>query len=63
LTAVSAAFAVTHLHVPSLGPLFALAVGLGLSYELTGSLLVPITMHALFNATNVAVLLYVRAHS
>ena len=63
LTTVSAAFAVIHLHAPSLGPLFALALGLGLSYELTGSLLAPITMHALFNATNVAMLLYVRAHS
>jgi membrane protease YdiL (CAAX protease family) len=63
LTAVSAVFALIHLHVPSLGPLFALAVGLGLAYELTGSLLVPITMHALFNAINVAMLLYVRAHS
>jgi membrane protease YdiL (CAAX protease family) len=63
LTTASAAFAVIHLHLPSLGPLFALAVGLGLSYELTGSLLAPITMHALFNATNVAVLLYVRTHS
>jgi len=63
LAAVSAAFAAIHLHVPSLGPLFALAVGLGLSYEFTGSLLAPITMHALFNATNVGMLLYVRAHS
>ena len=63
LTTVSAAFAGIHLHLPSLGPLFALAIGLGLSYELTGSPLASITMHALFNATNVAVLLYVRAHS
>lgn len=63
LTTVSAVFAIIHLHLPSLGPLFALALGLGLSYELTGSLLAPITMHALFNATNVAVLLYVRTHS
>jgi membrane protease YdiL (CAAX protease family) len=63
LTLVSAAFAAIHLHVPSLGPLFTLAVGLGLSYEFTGSLLAPITMHALFNATNVGMLLYVRAHS
>src|SRR6266404_63379 len=53
LALVSAAFAAIHLHVPSLGPLFALAIGLGLSYEFTGSLLAPITMHALFNATNV----------
>ena len=63
LLMVSAVFAAFHQHVPSFGPLFALAVGLDLAYELTGSLLAPITMHALFNATNVAVLLYVRAHS
>jgi membrane protease YdiL (CAAX protease family) len=63
LAIVSAAFALVHLHPPSLGPLFALALGLGVAYELTGSLLTPITMHALFNATNVAMLLYVRAHS
>ena len=63
LTLVSAVFAAIHLHVPSLGPLFALSVGLGLSYEFTGSLLAPITMHALFNVTNVGMLLYVRSHS
>jgi membrane protease YdiL (CAAX protease family) len=63
LVIVSAAFAAIHLHLPSLGPLFVLAVGLGLAYELTGSLLAPITMHALFNAANVGMLLYVRAHS
>ena len=63
LVVVSAAFAAIHLHLPSLGPLFALAVGLGLAYELTGSLLAPITMHVLFNAANVLMILYVRAHS
>ncbi len=63
LAAVSVVFALAHLHVPSMGPLFALALGLGLAYELTGSLLAPITMHALFNTANVALLLYVRAHS
>jgi membrane protease YdiL (CAAX protease family) len=63
LVIVSAAFAAIHLHLPSLGPLFALAVGLGLAYELTGSLLAPITMHVLFNAANVLMILYVRAHS
>jgi membrane protease YdiL (CAAX protease family) len=62
LVIVSVVFALIHQHVPSIGPLFTLAVGLGLAYELTGSLLTPITMHALFNATNVALLLYVRAH-
>jgi membrane protease YdiL (CAAX protease family) len=63
LVIVSAAFAAIHLHVPSLGPLFTLAIGLGLSYEFTGSLLAPITMHALFNAVNVGMLLYVRSQS
>lgn len=63
LLVVSAVFAAIHFDLSSLGPLFALAVGLGLAYELSGSLLAPITMHALFNAANVAVILYVRAHS
>jgi membrane protease YdiL (CAAX protease family) len=63
LLIVSAAFAAIHLHVPSLGPLFALAIGLGLSYEFTGSILAPITVHALFNAVNVGMLLYIRAQS
>jgi membrane protease YdiL (CAAX protease family) len=63
LMVVSAVFAAIHFDLPSLGPLFALAVGLGLAYELSGSLLAPITMHALFNAANVAMILYVRAHS
>ena len=62
LATVSLVFALVHLHVPSMGPLFALAIGLGLAYELTGSLLAPITMHVLFNVINVAMLLYVRAH-
>jgi membrane protease YdiL (CAAX protease family) len=63
LMVVSMVFAVIHFHLPSLGPLFALAVGLGLAYEWSGSLLAPITMHVLFNAANVAMVLYVRAHS
>jgi membrane protease YdiL (CAAX protease family) len=63
LLTVSIVFAAIHFHVPSLGPLLALAIGLGLAYELTGSLLAPITMHVLFNAVNVAMLLYARAHS
>ena len=39
-----------HLHLPSLLPLFLLACVLTLAYELSGSLLVPMAMHALFNA-------------
>ncbi|MBL9145111.1 MAG: CPBP family intramembrane metalloprotease [Verrucomicrobiaceae bacterium] len=42
-------FASVHLHVGSFIPLFALALILVAVYEITGSLLVPIVMHALFN--------------
>jgi membrane protease YdiL (CAAX protease family) len=60
LTLVSAAFALSHLHVPSLVPLFVLAIGLGLAYEWTGSLLAPVTMHALFNTIMVVRLFLLR---
>ena len=63
LIIVSAVFALIHYHLPSMAPLFALGLGLGIAYEVTGSLLAPITMHALFNAANIAMLLYVRMHS
>lgn len=42
-------FASVHLHIGSFLPLFALALILVAVYEITGSLLVPILMHALFN--------------
>ena len=45
----SAFFAFIHGNVPALGPLFGLALCLVLAYEFTGSLLVPIAMHAWFN--------------
>jgi uncharacterized protein len=60
---VSGVFAFSHVHLPSFVPLFALALGLGLAYELTGSLLVPIGMHALFNGVMVAKLLIGRMQS
>lgn len=47
-------FAVVHSHVGALLPIFVLGIGLALAYEVTGSLLVPVFMHALFNAYNVA---------
>ena len=62
LVIVSAAFAASHLHGPSFVPLFVLALGLGLAYELTGTLLVPVTMHAVFNSTMIVQLFYQRAH-
>ena len=45
-------FAAFHLNLASLASLFVLAICLTLAYERTGSLLVPICMHALFNFSN-----------
>jgi membrane protease YdiL (CAAX protease family) len=53
----AALFAGIHLHAPSFGGLFVLAVCLTLAYEWTGSLLVPMVMHALFNSISVVNLL------
>jgi uncharacterized protein len=50
-------FAIVHMHVGSLVPLFVLALGLCAAYERTGSLLVPMTMHALFNGVSTTLLL------
>jgi membrane protease YdiL (CAAX protease family) len=63
LLLVSALFALMHAHVASAAPLFALGLALVFAYEYTGSIVAPMALHALFNATNVATLLYVRAHS
>ena len=46
----AALFAFIHGSLPAFGGLFALAVCLTLAYELSGSLYVPIAMHACFNA-------------
>ena len=43
-------FAAVHAHLPSFAPLFVLGVCFTLAYEWSGSLLVSMTMHALFNA-------------
>lgn len=42
-------FACVHRYVGGLVPLFVLAMGFAVAYELTGCLLVPMLMHALFN--------------
>lgn len=62
LLLVSALFAAIHLSVPVLLPLFVLAVCLTLAYEATGSLLVPMLMHALFNAFMFSVMIYSAHH-
>ncbi len=58
---VSLLFAASHANVASLPTLFVLAICLTLAYERTGSLFVPMTMHALFNCANLVVL-YAQAH-
>ncbi|MGA7128076.1 MAG: CPBP family intramembrane glutamic endopeptidase, partial [Chthoniobacterales bacterium] len=50
-------FALIHLNLPSFFPLLMLASAFALAYELSGSLLVPMTMHATFNALSLVLLL------
>lgn len=57
---VSALFALVHGHLPSLAPLFVIAVAFSLGYIYSGSLLVPVTMHALFNGINLLMLGWLR---
>ncbi|MBK8090622.1 MAG: CPBP family intramembrane metalloprotease [Verrucomicrobiaceae bacterium] len=50
-------FAIMHLHVGSLLPLWALAMLLCAAYEFSGCLLVPILLHAVFNGTSIVLML------
>jgi membrane protease YdiL (CAAX protease family) len=59
---VSALFAAVHFNLASFPALFILALCLTLAYEVTGSILVPIGMHALFNSSQLAFLAW-QAHS
>ena len=52
-------FAIIHLHVGSLLPLWMLAVLFCLAYEITGCLLVPMLLHAIFNAVSIIAMLFV----
>jgi len=54
---VSMLFAAIHGHVPAILPLFVVGTFLSVSYLYTGSLLVPILMHTIFNGVNLAALL------
>ena len=56
----SALFAGIHMHLYSTAPLFVIAVGFALAYVYTGSLWVPVTMHALFNGVNLVFLLILK---
>ena len=55
--ATSLIFALVHQHIGTMVPLFSLGLVLVLAYELTGSLLVPIFIHALFNLGSTALIL------
>ena len=55
LVLVASVFAVVHVNVPSLLPLFLFACCLTLAYETSGNLLVSMTMHAGFNAVNLLI--------
>ncbi len=51
-------FAAVHAHLPSFGPLFVLGACLAIAYEWSGSILVPMMMHALFNAITLTALAF-----
>ena len=58
----AALFAAVHLNVSALPSLFILALCLIVAYEASGSLLVPVTMHAVFNGSQLGFLYYVSTH-
>lgn len=51
-------FAIIHMHVGSLLPLWVLAVLFCLAYEITGCLLVTMLLHAIFNAVSIIAMLF-----
>ncbi len=57
---VSVLFAAIHFHLPSLVPLFIIAVALALAYIYTESIIVPAVMHGLFNAVNLGLMMVLR---
>ena len=51
-------FAAVHQHLPSFAPLFVLAGCFTLAYEWSGSILISMTMHSLFNSINLITLAF-----
>jgi membrane protease YdiL (CAAX protease family) len=51
-------FAAVHQHLPSFAPLFVLGGCFTLAYEWSGSILVSMAMHALFNSVNLILLAF-----
>ena len=58
LAANSLLFAAVHAHVPSAAPLFVLGSCFTIAYEWSGSILVPMAMHALFNSVTLTALAF-----
>lgn len=54
----AALFAAVHAHVPSAAPLFVLGACFTIAYEWSGSILVSMTMHALFNSLTLTALAF-----
>ena len=57
MTLLAAGFAALHADAGTFAALAVFSVALSLAYARTGSLWVPVSMHALFNGTNLALLL------
>jgi len=51
-------FAAVHAHLPSFAPLFVLGICFTLAYEWSGSILVSMTMHSLFNSLTLVILAF-----
>lgn len=51
-------FAIIHMHVGSLLPLWMLAVLFCLAYEITGCLLVPMILHSIFNSVSIIAMIF-----
>ena len=51
-------FAAVHAHLPSFAPLFVLGACFALAYEWSGSILVSMTMHSLFNSLSLIFLAF-----
>ena len=51
-------FAAVHTHLPSFAPLFVLGSCFTIAYEWSGSILVSMTMHALFNSVTLTLLAF-----
>jgi membrane protease YdiL (CAAX protease family) len=58
LAANSLLFAAVHGHVPSAAPLFVLGACFTIAFEWSGSILVPMAMHALFNSLTLTALAF-----